>query len=133
MREMDYALRALACLARADGCLPVSAIAQTEAVPESFLRKIMQTLHRAGFVRSEQGPFGGYALAVPAQELSVLDVLETVQGPLVMNECFASEDICSRTAHCNLRKRLRKLQAELEAMLDRIKLHTAFGEVEGVR
>lgn len=132
-RETDYALRALACLRGADERLPVSAIAERTEVPESFLRKIMQTLHRSGMVESAQGPFGGYALAVNADETSVLDVLEAVQGPLVMNECFVSEDICSRVCRCGLRERLAALQEELNERLDEMKLGTAFGEIEGTR
>jgi len=119
-RETDYALRALAKLARDDECLPVSALAEQEDIPEVFLRKIMQELKAAGIVESRQGPFGGYLLNSPAEELSVLDVLEAVQGPLVMNECFAEPEICSRVEFCPLRKRLVELQVELDAKLAEI-------------
>lgn len=116
-RETDYALRALAKLVRAGDCLPVSLLAEEEDIPEVFLRKIMQELKAAGIVESRQGPFGGYLLASPPEEISVLDVLEAVQGPLVMNECFSEPEICSRVDFCPVRKRLAELQVELNAEL----------------
>ncbi len=121
-RETDYALRALVELAREGKCLSAGTIAEREDIPEVFLRKIMQELKAAGIVESRQGPFGGYLLAAPPQDVSVLDVLEAVQGPLVMNECFAEPQVCSRVDFCPVRRRLAELQVELNADLARIDL-----------
>jgi len=121
-RETDYALRSMLRLAETDDFLSVNALAEDVEVPESFLRKIMQRLNQAGFVESRQGPFGGYRLAAPAEDVSLLDIIETVQGPLVMNECFAEPDICSRTEFCPVRVRLAELQVELNAELAGIRL-----------
>lgn len=128
-RETDYALRVLAKLAQEDDCLPVSLLAQEEEVPEEFLRKIMQRLQRAGIVQSRQGPFGGYILARPAQEVTALDVVEAVQGPLVMNECFTEPEICGRVEFCAFRKRLGQLQIRLNALLDEVRLGDVIREV----
>ncbi len=121
-RETDYALRSISRLAETEGFLPVSALAEGVNAPEFFLRKIMQRLNQAGIVESRQGPFGGYRLAVPAKSISLLDVIETVQGPLVMNECFAEPEVCSRTKSCPVRARLAELQVELNAELAGIRL-----------
>jgi Rrf2 family protein len=128
-RETDYALRALGELLEAAEFVPVSVLAEQEGVPEVFLRKIMQRLNRAGIVESRQGPFGGYRLARPAGEVTLLDVLETVQGPLVMNECFADPGICDRVEFCPVRFRLAELQVELNAQLAEISLADAFTPV----
>jgi len=116
-RETDYAFRALARIAQAEDFLPVSVLAEGEDVPELFLRKIMQRLHAAGIVESRQGPFGGYKLALPADRITFLDVVESVQGPLVMNECFEGPDICHRQGVCPVRAHLSALQIELNAGL----------------
>ena len=116
-RETDYALRALARLAAEGGFMSVSALAEAEQVPAVFLRKIMQRLNRAGIVESRQGPFGGYRLAVPAGRLSLRDVLEAAQGPLVMNECFSTPEICDRTDDCPVRRHLQDLQFLLNERL----------------
>lgn len=120
-RETDYALRALARLAgEEEGYLSVSALAEEADVSVMFLRKIMQRLHRAHIVASRQGPFGGYRLARPAREISLLDVLEAVQGPLVVNECFESPGICGRTGTCLVRRELGKLADGLTGRLAEI-------------
>lgn len=128
-RETDYALRALAKLGRTKEFLPVSVLAEQEDVPETFLRKIMQRLHQAGIVQSRQGPFGGYRLALPPAEIALLHVVETVQGPLVMNECFANPEMCERTDFCPFRARLAALQVELNARLDEVRLSGILKEI----
>lgn len=121
-RETDYALRALARLGEEGGFASVSTLSEEVDVPEGFLRKIMQTLHRAGIVESRQGPFGGYRLSADPEEITMLDVLETVQGPVAINECFRSPEVCNRTPDCPLRNHLAKLQAGLAEEMDGIAL-----------
>ncbi len=131
-RETDYAMRALARLAEAEEWLPAGTLAADAEVPEDFLRKIMQRLCAAELVESRQGPFGGYRLAVPPEKVTVLDVLETIQGPLVMNECFADPDVCTRTEFCPLRRRLVELQVELNASLAELTLTSVFGGLPSI-
>jgi Rrf2 family protein len=128
-RETDYAFRALARIAQADEFLPVSVLADGEDVPEVFLRKIMQRLHAAGIAESRQGPFGGYRLALPPDQITFLDVVETVQGPLVMNECFEAPDICRRLSTCPVRARLSALQIELNARLSEVTIADVLEEL----
>jgi Rrf2 family protein len=128
-RETDYALRALARLAGQERHLPVSALAQQEDVPEKFLRKIMQRLHRAQIVESRQGPFGGYRMAVPAERLSALDVVNAVQGPVIVNECFAQPDVCKRVDWCPFRRRLVAFQSELNALLGNVHISEVGAEM----
>lgn len=116
-RDTDYALRALRALALDGGVAPVSALADAEDVPELFLRKIMQRLHAAGIVESRQGPAGGYRLARPTAQISFLDVVEAVQGPLVMNDCFEDPGVCRAAPDCPLRRRLAVAQRELSDAL----------------
>ncbi len=129
-RETDYALRALTRLALAGEFLPVSILAEQEDVPPEFLRKIMQRLNQAGIVESSQGPFGGYRLARPARQVSVLDVIETVQGPLVMSGCISGPKICGRIDHCPFRKRLSALVAGLNAELAKVRISDAANEIQ---
>jgi Rrf2 family protein len=121
-RETDYALRALARLGLEDGFMPVSTLAKDEAVPENFLRKIMQRLNRAGIVESCQGPFGGYRLAVPPRQITLLGVMAAVQGPPAVNECFEPVHKCPRADRCPVRERLCGLQEQVTALLDSVRL-----------
>jgi Rrf2 family protein len=84
-RSSAYALTAMACLARqkATGPVPSHALAEgTNAIPERFLLKLLLPLVSAGILRSVRGPGGGYRLTRPASEVSVLDVIQAVDGPI---------------------------------------------------
>jgi Rrf2 family protein len=83
-RASDYALHALAHLSRQDpGRLVAShVVAGALGLPEKFLLKVLKPLVSAGVLRSARGPNGGYGLARPAKDVSVLEVVEAVDGPI---------------------------------------------------
>src|SRR5262245_6772125 len=82
-RATAYARRALVFLAR-NGGRPVASydVAAAEGIPERFLLKCLRPLVVAGLVRSVKGPHGGYRLARPAREITLLEVVEAGQGPV---------------------------------------------------
>jgi len=112
-RDTDYAVRAMLHLGHSGEVVSVSELAESEKAPEEFLRKIMQKLHRAGLVKSEQGPFGGYRVSKEPGRISILDILEAVQGPISLNACFEEPDVCGNVQMCALRKRLGEFQKEM--------------------
>lgn len=79
-----YGLRALVTMAgmRTDQPLSIQIIAETESLPSKFLEGIMADLKRGGFVRSKRGANGGYLLARPASEITLLDVIRHLDGPV---------------------------------------------------
>lgn len=121
-RDTDYAVRALMQLAQKRAVTAVSELAEAEKVPADFLRKIMQKLHRAGFLASEQGPSGGYRLRKSPEKIRLLEVAQTVQGPVLVSRCLADPDVCTKAPACPLRRRLSALQANLDAWLADITL-----------
>lgn len=82
--KVDYAVRALAELAAAAGQGPIKgeAIATAQDMPLSFTENILSDLRRAGFVASQRGAVGGYWLSVPAETITVADVIRHVEGAL---------------------------------------------------
>jgi Rrf2 family protein len=80
----SYALNALAHLAATGDGIPVAShhIARARGIPERFLLKVLRPLVSAQLVRSLKGPHGGYRLARPAAKVTVLEVVEAVDGPL---------------------------------------------------
>ncbi len=116
-RKIDYGLRAMIYLASIaqDAVVPFREIARQMMVPEDFLAKILKTLVDQGLVRSTRGPHGGYALARPASEVSFLDVIEAVEGPVAINVCLDGEDPCSKASACTMVSVWRQGQ---EKMLD---------------
>ncbi len=81
----DYALRALLALAAADApTVPGPVLAAEQELPLKFLEAILADLRRAGLVRTRRGAVGGYALARPAAEIAVGEVVRAVDGPLAV-------------------------------------------------
>jgi Rrf2 family protein len=82
--KADYAVRAVAELAAANGDKPVKAerVATAQSIPLNFLENILGELRHAGIVRSQRGAEGGFRLARPAAEVTVADVIRAVEGPL---------------------------------------------------
>lgn len=83
--KSDYALRALIEIAGRTDREPVSAeeIGRLQEIPHGFLQAILADLRRAGIVVSQRGQSGGWRLARPATEVSIADVIRSVDGPLV--------------------------------------------------
>jgi Rrf2 family protein len=82
-RASNYALQALAHLAAGDGRLLTShRIASAYGLPEKFLLKVLRPLASAQILRSVKGPNGGYRLARPAAKITLLEVVEAVDGPI---------------------------------------------------
>ncbi len=103
-RKIDYGLRAMIYLASiAPGTVvPFREIARQMMVPEDFLAKILKTLVDQGLVRSMRGPHGGYSLARQAGDISVLDVIEAVEGPVAINVCLDGDDPCGKAPACTM-------------------------------
>ena len=100
-RRTDYAIRLVAALAQSDGQpLSVRVASEQQDVPYAFARSIQHDLVLSGIVESRRGARGGIVLARPADELTVLDVVEAVQGDLAMSICTHDEDWCPRARHC---------------------------------
>ena len=80
----DYALRAAIELAAASsGHVTADQLARSQAIPGKFLEAILTHLRRAGLVRSQRGPDGGFWLARPAAEISLADIIRAIDGQLL--------------------------------------------------
>ncbi len=90
-------------------------VAACEGIPDDYLAKIMRNLVVAELVRSTRGPRGGYRLARPPSDVSILDVIEAVDGPIAINECLERDGNCPKMDGCTLHNVFDRAQA---AMLD---------------
>jgi Rrf2 family protein len=101
-REGDYGIRSVLYLARQPlkKVSFVNEISEEYKIPRSFLAKILQKLVRAKLVRSYRGVKGGFSLAKPARDVTVLDVLEAIEGNLALNICLADKKKCTFSKHC---------------------------------
>lgn len=141
-RKMDYALRALAYLAGrngAQGCT-LGDIATHTAVSSQFLAKIIEQLSKRGLVRSRRGPRGGYVLARQPAEVSVNDVIEAVEGPIMLNTCTTGQSDCVLLPGCEITTVWKEAQKRLIEVLSQTTLadvsmqpHRATRERSGAR
>lgn len=134
--RVDYALRAAAELAVASGG-PVTAeqLARVQDIPGKFLENILTQLRRAGLVRSQRGPVGGYWLAKPAEEISLADIIRAVDGPLANVRGERPEHVGYEGAARSLQQVWIALRASERAILEQVTLgHIAGGTLpESVR
>ena len=86
----EYGVRLMVELGRQDDETPVSlgAVAEAENLPLSYLEHLVAKLRKAGLVTSRRGAHGGYALARPAAEIEMLEVVQALEGPISPMECF---------------------------------------------
>jgi Rrf2 family protein len=104
-RQADYAVRAVLHLARLGGNerAATSAVAEEQRIPPSFLAKIISQLSIAGLLHTSRGARGGVTLARPPKDITLLEVIEAIDGPIQLNECVGEEGACTFDEDCPLR------------------------------
>ena len=122
--ECDYALRIILYLAGLkEGCKADSAtIAEVQKIPQRFNIKIMRKLTMAGIIKSYKGVKGGYALAKPPAEITLLDVVEVIDGDINLNKCMNDSCDCTRIEkrQCPIHKELADINEYINQRLKSI-------------
>jgi len=118
-RATDYAVRVMIHLA---GLPPGTSVRQAELsqttdVSGHFLSKVLQQLVRSRLIRSQRGSGGGYALAVSAKSVSLLDVVEAIEGPVRLNQCIEEGPSCERKSWCPAHQVWAEAQAAVVSVL----------------
>ncbi len=123
-RETEYALRGLSALARRPSgtSFAVDEVAATEELPPSFLSKIFQKLARHGILRSSRGPGHGYALVAAPEEITLLQIVEAIQGPDFLNQCMFWSGRCGDDDPCLLHDRWKNIKPHFQALLEETRL-----------
>jgi Rrf2 family protein len=114
-RNTDYSLRLVSALAAESGnSLSASRLAKECSVSTQLTSKLLQKLASAGIVKSAMGPRGGYRLAKAPEDISMNDIVETIQGRININACFGEKHNCPLRKNCPLRGKLAELQHEID-------------------
>ena len=118
-RATDYAVRVLVYLAGLPAGANVrrSEIAKATDAPESFLSKVLQQLVQARMISSQRGSGGGFRLAMASEQVSLLDVVEAIEGPTRLNACMEPGPSCNRKNWCGAHSVWVEAQAALEQVL----------------
>lgn len=123
-RAGEYAIRCVLYLSmhRDRQIVGRKEIAEAMDIPAQFLGKVAQNLARAGLIDIHQGARGGYELLVQPEELSLLQVVECIDGEIFLNDCLHRPDSCDRTTCCTVHRVWQKAREELRATLGGISL-----------
>ena len=118
-RQADYALRAMLYLAKMEPNqrAATSQIAEEQRIPPSFLAKIISQLSIAGLIHTSRGARGGVSLARQPEAVSILEVVEAIDGPIALNECTGDKSACPFGDSCPLRPLWCETQSELTQRL----------------
>ncbi len=123
-RNTDYALRIMVDLAMRleEGLISTKAVSSNMDIPYHLACKLMQRLHKASLVESSMGPKGGFKLNKAPSMINLLEIIETIQGPVSLNRCLVDVSACTRQYNCPVSKKLAGLQEYLTTSLSDITL-----------
>lgn len=117
-RQTDYAIRCVLYLAEHPNEVKVvNEIARSKSIPKVFLAKILQKLSKAGIVRSYKGVKGGFELAKRPKDITLLDVIEAIDGPVAMNICAIDKRLCNMSNQCSVHPVWVQLRQDTERKL----------------
>ena len=100
----------------------VAEIAKRQNIPAFYLAKIMPRLARAGLVHTSLGAAGGITLAMPAEEISILQVIQAIEGPFALNLCSVDPTQCERHATCPTCETWCQAQTQLNQTLSKTRI-----------
>jgi Rrf2 family protein len=123
-RNTDYAVRLMVNLAHRYGKGPISTrtASTEEKVSYQLACKLMQSLQKAGLLKSSMGPKGGFTLGRKPSDISLLDIISAIQGPISMNKCVLIPKVCPQSKNCSARDKLASLQKDINDSLAKIRL-----------
>jgi Rrf2 family protein len=101
-------------------------------VSSHFLSKVLQQLVRARLIRSQRGSGGGYALAAPAGTVSLLDVVQAMEGPVRLNQCIEEGPSCERKAWCPAYQVWAEAQAAITNVLGSASMASLASQAKGM-
>lgn len=131
-RRADYGVRAMldVALRSPDNRSIVSEIAERQRIPAHFLAKIVPRLARAGLLRTSLGASGGVSLGIPADQITLLQIIEAIDGPLMLNLCSLDPSGCECSADCPALDVWCRVQTQLNETLAQTRLGdlTAIGQ-----
>ena len=118
-RQADYAVRAVLHLAQIKhgDRAATSTVAKEQRIPPSFLAKIISQLSIAGLLHTSRGARGGVMLARDPKDITLLEVVEAIDGPIQLNECVGDDGFCTFDSDCPIRTVWCEAQDELVARL----------------
>jgi Rrf2 family iron-sulfur cluster assembly transcriptional regulator len=123
-RRADYAVRTMIALAQApqETFIATSNVGDEMDIPHPFLVKVIGDLKQADLIETAVGRNGGICLAQDAEDISLYDIIEAVDGPIILNACLTRPGECSRDTYCPVHPVWHRVQRMLHDELDAVDL-----------
>jgi Rrf2 family iron-sulfur cluster assembly transcriptional regulator len=104
------------------GTLSTRSIAYEGNFSYQLACKLMQKLHNSKLVKSSMGPNGGFSLSRRSSKITLLEIIEAIQGPIKLNKCLFASDLCPRQKRCTISTKLAELQKSIDKYLRSVTL-----------
>ncbi|MHC1711501.1 MAG: Rrf2 family transcriptional regulator [Solidesulfovibrio sp.] len=119
-RAGEYAIRCVLYMAmhRDSPIIGRKEIAEAMDIPAQFLGKVAQNLAKAGIIAIRQGAYGGYELVKRPEDISLLSLVEAIDGEIFLNDCIHRPDSCDRQTICSVHHVWEKARRQLRDTLD---------------
>jgi len=129
-QKTEYAIRGMLYVSRLEEGQSASLdiIASEMKVPRSFLAKIFQVLVKSGLIKSSRGIGGGFSLARPPEQITLCEIVEAMEGPIMPNQCLMGEGVCSFQRTCTVHPVWRRVQSVTRGILQEVTLKTLIQE-----
>lgn len=134
--QEEYGLRCLLHIGRQPkgGSLTIPEISRSEGISEPYVAKLLRVLRQEGFINSVRGQSGGYALARPASEIVIGEVLAALGGRFYESDFCdrhtGTEDLCTHSIDCSIRSLWMALQGSVDSVLNKITLADLLGTAQ---
>lgn len=129
-----YGLKAMFDLAihYGDGPIPLKTIAERQGLSDHYLEQLIATLRKAGLVKSVRGAQGGYMLSTAPKNITVGDIIRTLEGPLAPADCVIEEDpvSCEKASYCVTKVVWEKIRDSINDVIDSITLGNMLEDYE---
>ena len=117
-------------LRRAGEVADLHKLSEALDVPQSYLSKVLQQLHKAGYLASQMGSKGGYKLARQVEKTTMKEILQVIQGETHIQECLMDHFDCNRFRKCAVNQHIREIQQTVDRMLEQLTIGQLAAEME---
>ncbi|MFC1540630.1 RrF2 family transcriptional regulator [Candidatus Margulisiibacteriota bacterium] len=122
-KASDYAIRLMTHLAAGEEATTSEELARKLDIPFNHLAKLVQVLAKRRYLITRKGKGGGLRLAVDPKQINLAEVIEAIEGPLVISECIFHRETCCFSGECKVRKCLSRIRYQLQETLMNTTIH----------
>lgn len=123
-RKLDYGIQLMVALAKDNEGKPIPTAKLSEIldIPLPFLHQIGHSLMQAGLIKASPGPRGGIRLSLSAEDITVLEIAESLEGKICLNSCISDQDSCEKFDDCTSQAMWETMQKQIISFLGGINL-----------